>query len=90
MACPHGVPVWQPQPGAPRKPNGKEQLQSCSAGNSCRSQLQARVAKECQAKVTRLGDMFGRDRMFIATCAFGPPSEEFAVLQVCARAGSAP
>lgn len=40
------------------------------------------VKEECVQRVRSLGDMFGRDRMFIGTCAFGPASEDYAVLQV--------
>ena len=50
-------------------------------GRCCRQELQHRVRKECIEKVLKMGDLFGRDRLRIATIAFGPPGEDYKVLE---------
>ena len=41
---------------------------------------------QCVNRIKHLGDLFGRDRVFIGTVAFGPPSENYEVLQTMAAA----
>jgi hypothetical protein len=54
----------------------------CIKCSTCASHVQ----DQCIKSIKRLGDLFGRDRMFIGTVAFGPPSEDYAVLQGMAAA----
>ncbi len=35
-------------------------------------------------RVKRLGDLLGRDRVFVGTVAFGPPDEDYGVLRAMA------
>lgn len=37
-------------------------------------------------QVRQVGDLLGRDRVMVATVAFGPPGEDYGVLQAMARA----
>ena len=39
---------------------------------------------QCINRIKRLGDLFGRDRVFIGTVAFGPLTENYSVLQAMA------
>lgn len=87
MLCPHGAAVWQPSLDYAPLRNGKPRLNNCPSGNhQCRELLRQRVSAMCVARVKTLGDMFGRDRVFIGTCAFGPASEDYAVLKAMAQA----
>ncbi|KAG2493615.1 hypothetical protein HYH03_008132 [Edaphochlamys debaryana] len=42
--------------------------------------------ERCADRVRSLGDLLGRDRVAVNTVAFGPPGEDYAVLQAMARA----
>ncbi|KXZ55301.1 hypothetical protein GPECTOR_3g436 [Gonium pectorale] len=88
MQCAHGYSVWQPDPHNGFLANGRPRLQECpiSKGNSCRAALRKSVKDECVKRIRRIGDLLGRDRVFMATVAFGPPKEDFAVLQSMAKA----
>ncbi|GIL85914.1 hypothetical protein Vretimale_8980 [Volvox reticuliferus] len=44
------------------------------------------VQLECVEWVKRVGDLLGRDRVFMGTVAFGPPSENYVVLEKMAAA----
>ncbi len=39
------------------------------------------VRQACVNKVKRLGDLLGRDRVFVGTVAFGPPDENYDILK---------
>ena len=61
-------------------------LQSCGGkANLCRTALKTLVQKQCRDRITELGDLFGRDRMAVHTVAFGPPGDDYAVLEEMAR-----
>eukprot|EP00798_Chlamydomonas_sp_ICE-L_P013595 gene13595-19468_t len=83
-ACEHGVQVWQ---HARRTFNGQRALNNCDlCGPAVGWTLQKRVISDCVKKMKHLGDLFGRDRMYAATVAFGPPKENYSVLQKMAAA----
>ena len=71
---PHSLPLTPLTPSSPLPPF------------QCRDLLRQRVSAMCVARVKTLGDMFGRDRVFIGTCAFGPPTEDYTVLKAMAQA----
>ena len=87
--CEHGVKVWQEEPGcglfARRTRNGKPPLTHCVyGGKACRAAVQKQVTDACAQRIQQLGDLFGRDRTYIGTVAFGPASEDYQVLQTMA------
>ncbi len=99
MPCAHGSYVWQPADAADPYGNGgygggyrrggwrqKPKLQACPYSHDCRQQVQKGLMDDCVARVKRLGDLLGRDRVFVGTVAFGPPNENFRVLQEMAAA----
>ena len=88
MLCPHGGAVWQADPcGYMPLRNGKQRLNNCPSGDTgCRDLLRQRVSAMCVARIKLMGDTLGRDRMFVGTCAFGPPSEDYSVLKAVAMA----
>ena len=63
----------------------KIKLQTCLSTSICRRDIQAQVRKECVQTVQIIGDLFGRDRVFIATVGFRPASEEYQVLEQMAK-----
>jgi hypothetical protein len=84
LPCQHGTKVWQDDTVRKRTKNGKFHLQVCvdnQTAQACRVDVKAAVREECVAKISQLGDRFGRDRTFIGTVAFGPQSEDYQVLQ---------
>lgn len=87
--CEHGVQVWQQVTGrygaGLYRPNGRPKLQDCATSQACRKALQQLVQTECKEKIQLLGDLLGRDRMHVHTVAFGPPDEDYTVLQAMAR-----
>ncbi|GFR40057.1 hypothetical protein Agub_g595 [Astrephomene gubernaculifera] len=92
MACTHGYYVWQPDYnaqgtyGGRGQGRGKQPLQRCPISNACRNEVRRAVAEECVSRVRRLGDLLGRERVFVGTVAFGPPDEDYSVLQKMAAA----
>jgi len=73
MVCKHGVQVWQPCPSGRMTNRNKPCLQKCPTAWECRAELKARVEKECCQRLRRIGDLVGRDRVFVGTVAFGKP-----------------
>eukprot|EP00899_Mesostigma_viride_P007668 jgi/Mesvir1/16902/Mv15772-RA.1 len=85
MECSHGIQVWQADPSG-RLFKGKPALNNCWKGNStCRRVVHDNVKADCLRAVTKLGDLFGRDRTFLGTVAFGPPGDDYEVLQKMAQ-----
>jgi hypothetical protein len=81
LPCDHGVMVWQNTHDAPMV-KGRPGLLVCKDGGArCRAEVKEWVLDRCLDRVTRLGDLFGRDRTFIGTVAFGPPDEDYVVLE---------
>jgi hypothetical protein len=82
--CSHGVEVWQDDTEAKRRKNGKFRLKVCESdqiAQTCRKKVIESVRSDCVKRISRLGDLFGRDRTFIGTVAFGPLTEDYQVLQ---------
>jgi hypothetical protein len=88
--CLHGVQVWQESPPPDGRTVGKNggrrrmPLQICldrETAKTCRSEVRQQVRERCAQKVKLLGDLFGRDRTYIGTVAFGPITEDYQVLQ---------
>ncbi|KXZ55304.1 hypothetical protein GPECTOR_3g439 [Gonium pectorale] len=76
--CAHGHPVWQPY---------GRRLARCPAFPSCTdTPLSERLEAACVERVRRIGDLLGRDRVHVHTVAFGPPDENYRVLQSMAKA----
>ncbi|PNH12301.1 Eukaryotic elongation factor 2 kinase [Tetrabaena socialis] len=86
MACRHGCVVWQPCEGGGMAANGRPKLQTCPAAKRCRYAVRQQVQEQCVQRIKKLGDLLGRDRVYIGTVAFGPPSEEYTVLAAMAAA----
>ena len=81
LECQHGVQVWSEDRYSGRQYRGKPALQNCQDSANCRRSLIKYVNEQCVLKVQQIGDMFGRDRVFVATVAFGPASEDYEVLK---------
>jgi hypothetical protein len=81
----HGVCVWQVDEEALELRNGKQRLRDCATAAPCRTEIRQYVREECCKKIVNLGDMFGRDRMCVNTVAFGPPGEDYLVLEEMAK-----
>ena len=82
----HGVCVWKADEEAlTLRSNGKQRLRDCKTTWPCRAEVVKRVRDECCKKIVHLGDMFGRDRMCVNTVAFGPPDEDYVVLEEMAK-----
>ena len=81
LECQHGVQVWSEDRYSGREYRGRPALQNCQDSVNCRRMVVEYVNEQCVLKVQRLGDMFGRDRVFVATVAFGPASEDYEVLK---------
>ena len=80
MPCDHGVMVWQEGEGLGLY-KGKPALAKCPGGMQCRAKVKQQLMKACLDRITTLGDLFGRDRTYVGTVAFGPPDEDYAVLR---------
>ena len=89
MECPHGVNVWQEAPGQQGRGQqgrgkggrrGRQALLECSTATKCRQVTRQSVGVECVALVKAMGDEFGRDRIRMHTVAFGPPDEDYQVM----------
>ena len=81
MVCKHGVQVWQPCPSGQLTRQNRPCLQKCPTARECRAELKARVEKECCQRLRRIGNLVGRDRVFVGTVAFGKPDEDYSVLR---------
>eukprot|EP00873_Tetraselmis_striata_P018075 jgi/Tetstr1/438339/TSEL_026906.t1 len=86
-ACVHGIQVWQPDPcGGVHFRSGRPRLAACQSASVCRNDIMSDVEKACLAKVKRLGDLFGRERVVFSTVAFGPEADDYHVLRAMAGA----
>ena len=45
-------------------------LQKCPTARECRAELKKRVESECCQRLRRIGNLVGRDRVFVGTVAF--------------------
>ena len=80
MACQHGIHVWEPT-GRKRHDGSNELVECLAGGGACRAAVQAKLREVCSKRVKHLGTIFGSDRVVFATVGFGPPKEEFTMLQ---------
>ena len=84
--CPHGVRVWQRrEDGAIDAKSGKPKFQDCVTGWPCRTAMIRENHSKALRKIRTLGDLFGRERVVVSTVAFGPPKEDFRLLQEMAE-----
>jgi hypothetical protein len=84
MCCQHGVQVWQDNCDGERQKNGRFPFLVCEdprTAQTCRGEVRASVKGKCLDRISRLGDLFGRDRTYVGTVAFGPESEDYQVLK---------
>ena len=81
MLCKHGVQVWQPCPSGRMSNQNRPCLQKCPTARECRAQLKARVERACCQRLHDIGNLVGRDRVFVGTVAFGKPDEDYSVLR---------
>jgi hypothetical protein len=84
MCCQHGVQVWQDDCDSERRKNGRFPFLVCEdprTAQMCRGEVRASVKDKCLDRISRLGDLFGRDRTYVGTVAFGPESEDYQVLK---------
>ena len=51
-----------------------------SGANKCRAFVKESLLEQCLERITKLGDLYGRDRTFVGTVAFGPPDEDYQAL----------
>jgi hypothetical protein len=68
MYCDCGVQVWRPDPLDSRLFKGKPRLADCGGRQQttqCRKELVMRVQDKCCSILQQLGELFGRDRMFV-------------------------
>ena len=90
VTCQHGAQVWQPDPAGGMfkgKPSFNENAcGSKETAKECRKAVKQYIQNECLKKMRELGDIFGRDRVNVATVAFGAPNENYEVLQQMATA----
>jgi hypothetical protein len=96
IPCEHGTMVWKETPdylhgrfmlGGRRGQKGKSLLPNCYAGGdarACRAAVKQQVTDQCALRIQQIGDLYGRDRTYIGTVAFGPPGEDYTVLQTMA------
>jgi len=82
MQCEHGVPIFE----LDRKQDPQMGHRSTGQAWACRAKLQQRTKTECLERIRRLGSLFGRERVIIRTLAFGPPKEDFQLLDELASA----
>lgn len=55
---------------------------TCPQGRQgCRQSVKMKLRRQCKQRVAQIVKRFGKDRMIVATCAFGSPSEDFSVLK---------
>jgi len=88
MTCSHGSRVWSHDPSVKPDGSGKHPLCPCdhvSNSDVCRQEVKALLKKECCERVTQLGVRFGRERVVVATVAFGDPKGNYSMLKDMAK-----
>jgi hypothetical protein len=80
--CEHGVKVFETD----RKADPLMGHRSAGSAWNCRTQLHDRVKTECLDRIRRIGNVFGKEKVVLRTLAFGPPSEDFKLLDEMASA----
>ena len=88
MPCSHGIKVWSNDNTVKPDGTGKNPLCLCKhVSNSavCRQEVKTQLKKQCLKSVTQLGVRFGRERVVVATVAFGDPQGDYTMLQEMAK-----
>ena len=75
--CEHGVPVWE----IDRKVDPCLGHRTKGSGWHCRNKVKNDVHQDCLSRITTMGKLFGADKVVVCTVAFGPPKEDFKMLQ---------
>ena len=84
IPCEHDVFVWQRALDS-RTDGGRPALNICLGGGKCRAQVKRSVLNMCLDRVAALGNLLGRSKAYVGTVAFGPPKEDYEVLQLMAE-----
>ena len=82
MECEHGMRIFE----IDRKLDPKMGHRSEASAWACRTNLHARVRADCLERVRKIGQVFGRDNVILRTLGFGPPTEDFGLLEEMAAA----
>ncbi|KAK3286496.1 hypothetical protein CYMTET_5945, partial [Cymbomonas tetramitiformis] len=87
MACSHRSLVWSNDLSIKPDGSGKHPLRQCAYGNSeaCRNQVKRELSEHCCERVAQLGLRFGRERVVLATVAFGDPKGNYTMLKRMAK-----
>ena len=75
--CPCGIPIFQ----VDKTQDPLLGHKSKAAAWKCRGAVAQAVKSDCLERIRAVGRVFGRDKAVVATVAFGPPNEDFKVLQ---------
>lgn len=91
LFCRHGVRVWEEDTDNPRMTKAKDgslrpATKDCGFGNRCRSELKKKVEEHILKFIAYLSERFGQDRLRWHSVAFGPPLEDYKMLQQMASA----
>lgn len=81
MKCEHGIELFQ----IDRKADPKMQHRTKGAAWFCRKKIVETLNKDCCQRVKRIGQTFGLENVIFRTLAFGPPSENFSLLEEMAE-----
>jgi hypothetical protein len=84
IPCEHDVFVWQRELDG-RTDLNRPALKMCSGGAKCRAEVKRLVLKMCLDRVAALGKLLGPSKAYVGTVAFGPPNENYEVLQLMAE-----
>ena len=82
MECMHGIPIFQ----VDRRKDPLMQHRTKGSAWACLSRLHDKVKNECLDRIKRGGKVFGRDKDILRTLAFGPPKDDFRMLEELASA----
>jgi hypothetical protein len=77
IQCEHNVPIFQ----IDRRTDPLMQHRTKGSAWRCRKLVMEKVQKECLDRVKKIGQVFGRDKVVLRTLAFGPPNENFSLLE---------
>lgn len=77
IQCEHNVPIFQ----IDRRADPLMQHRTKGSAWNCRKRVMEKVQKECLDRINKIGQVFGRDKVVLRTLAFGPPNENFSLLE---------
>ncbi|CAJ1947687.1 unnamed protein product [Cylindrotheca closterium] len=79
--CDHGIDVFQINKEIYPEMHHDSKIQA----NKCKNKITREVREECCQRVKAIGQVFGRDKVIFRTLAFGPPKENFWLLEKMAN-----